>query len=984
MTTVDWKRVRSIFEEAVQLTGDARDALVSRRCGEDEVLRAGVEELLAADSRAEGVLESPGLPSDPRLFGEVVSGLTCGHRIGSYTIQRTIAVGGMGTVFEAEQESPRRTVALKVIRFGLATPDALRRARYEAEVLARLQHPGIAQVFEAGTYRENGGDPLPFFAMEYVEGARSLIEYADETRLDRGARLDLFARVCAAVQHGHEKGVIHRDLKPGNILVDASGDPKVIDFGLARAADPQLVTDSLRTEAGHIAGTLQYMAPEQLEADPSLVDTRADLYALGVVLYELLCGCLPIDVRDAPLFEAARRLTEDEPARPSSIREELPQELDWILGKTLEKDPARRYASVSELVEDLRRFRVNQPVLAGPPSQVYRLSLFVRRHRLAVGAGTIVVLALILGVIGTGTGWARAKEAQKLAEGETIRARKAEEDALAAQAEAQDEADKYEQVADFTRGIFDLATPFHSGGEELTARELLDRGAEQIELELRDRPVLRGAMLWTLGEAYRGLGSHDRAIAFLEESLEVRLEAHGDRHLDVARSLTSLGIIYRQLNRFEDAERCHRKALEIRRELLGEQGLEFAYSLNSVAQTLKHTGDLEQAEGLARRALGIQEAVLGKRNRRLTTTLNNLAVILQDRGDYQAATEFLDRAVEICDEVYDRPHPHHAFTLRNRGVLASRVEDLETSRRCQLRALEIARDLYPGDYHLKASILSDLAQTTREQGEYREAIPMMTEALEMRRRIFGDVHSDVAMSLHNLASVWKMLRELDKAEAAHRESLSIRRQIAGDESGSVAMALSSLASVLRMKGNLDEAAELYDQALQINLRLYGERHRYTVSTRLNLGRQLRSQGRYGEAEEQLEIALWTASELAGPESWMAGTILDELGTVLRMKGEYDLAEEAYRESLEIHRTAVGQAHPQTIKVVMNLTRLLRGRARADEAEALLVEGLSALEENGAGDDNDDVQLILGDLTKLLESAGQAEKAARYRERLSDY
>ncbi len=799
MSTVDWQRVRSIFEEALERTGDERAEFVASACGDDEELKEGVDELLAADSRADGVLSSPGLPDDPNLFGEIAGELMAGRRLGAYTITGTIAVGGMGTVFEAEQESPQRTVALKVIRFGLATPDATRRARYEAEVLARLQHPGIAQVFEAGTYREEGGQLLPFFAMEYVEGARSLIEYADEHDLDLGGRLALFERVCAAVQHGHEKGVIHRDLKPGNILVDASGNPKVIDFGLARAADPKQITDSLRTEAGHIAGTLQYMAPEQLEGAAEEVDTRADLYALGVVLFELLCGRPPIETHDVPLLEAARRLKEEPPARPSSIRGDLPRELDWILLRALEKEPARRYASAGELTEDLRRFRANEPVLAGPPSQTYRLSLFVRRHRVAVGATAVVFVALILGVVGTGIGMVRAQDAQLLAERETDRALDAEEEAREAQERAQDEADKYREVAEFTRGLFQVADPRYSGGEEITARDLLDRGAVRVERgELRDRPKLRGAMLWTLGDAYSGLGIFDRAIPLLESAVELRRESHhGEDHLDEARlevagSLDSLAVAYYELDRLEEAEALHREALEIRRRLVGEESEAFATSLNNVALLSHRAGRLEEAEPLYRRALSIKEALLGTGSPSLVSALNNLALLLNDRGEFAEATGLLERAALICELEYEHPHPNRPFSLHNLGVVRWHVGALDEARRHFERALELARELHPGDHPQIASILGDLGQVTNDLGDPRGAVELIEEALEMKRRLLGDVHTEVAQSLNNLAAAWKWLEQYERAEEAYRESLEIFEEIEGGESASIALGFNNL------------------------------------------------------------------------------------------------------------------------------------------------------------------------------------------------
>ena len=324
-----WERLQELFRAALDRNADQRGAFVVAACGGDRALQEKLEELLAAHQKAEQVPEflTPDETSWSELLEEVTETLPDAparlpKQIGQYHIKRAIATGGMGTVYEAVQERPRRTVALKVMKQGIASRSALRRFEYESQILARLRHPGIAQVFEAGTHHD-GTSTVPYFVMEYIPNAKPINKYADEKRLGSRERLELFAQVCDAVQHGHQKGIIHRDLKPGNILVDSQGQPKIIDFGVARSTDSDMAVTTLQTDVGQLIGTLQYMSPEQCEADPHDIDTRSDVYALGVVIYELLCGKLPYYVTGVAMHEATRIIREQHPTKLSTINRAL-------------------------------------------------------------------------------------------------------------------------------------------------------------------------------------------------------------------------------------------------------------------------------------------------------------------------------------------------------------------------------------------------------------------------------------------------------------------------------------------------------------------------------------------------------------------------------------------------------------------------------------------------------------------------------------
>ncbi len=388
------RRSHAVLMRAVELDEHERARYVDEACASDPLLREHVAALLAAMEKSGGFLETPVLQSAGTVAP--APSLALPTHIRNYQIVRAIGVGGMATVYEAVQEQPRRRVALKVLRHGLGGTSAVQRFQFETEVLARLQHPGIAQIYEAGTHDDGHGWSLPYFAMEYVADAATITAYADAHKLTLEQRLSLFAEVCDAVQYGHQNGVIHRDLKPGNILIGGDGRPKVIDFGVARPSDAAQATITHDSGLGQLIGTLHYMSPEQC-ASTTAVDIRADIYALGVVLYQLLCGRLPHDLSHVPVPEALRIIREVDPRRPGAIDAHLNGDIDAIVMKAIEKDPERRYSTAGALAADIRRHLRCEPVEARPPTMAYRSLRFIRRHRWTLGAACFVLISIIGG-----------------------------------------------------------------------------------------------------------------------------------------------------------------------------------------------------------------------------------------------------------------------------------------------------------------------------------------------------------------------------------------------------------------------------------------------------------------------------------------------------------------------------------------------------------------------------------------------------------
>jgi len=517
MSGVRQKKAELIFQEVVALSPGMRSSVLAERCDGNRELRTFVEQLLASDDSGMGdFLRRP-------LYQPEVERVPL--RIGRYEIVRRIGQGGMAVVYEARQSRPRRTVAIKVIRSGLPSRDTLRRFEYEAEILGQLQHPGIAQVYEAGMaeiqFEDGLGPKQPFFTMELVRG-ESLTAYADRRQLTVDQRLNLIAMTSDAVQHAHQMGVIHRDLKPGNILVDEGGQPKILDFGVARLTDADARATATQTATGQLIGTLQYMSPEQVSGDTKRIDTRTDVYSLGAVLFELLTGKPPHDVSTALLPEAARKICEETPTRLASIDRRLSGDVDTIVARALAKNRSRRYQSASELAADIRHCLRGEPIEARRDSAVYVLGKNLRRYRWAVAACVTFVVALSAFAIYAGM---QAGRYSRLA----VREREAHQQSLTAQREAVEqrelavaEARRAEDITAFLEDTFGLANPDITQTPGLTMKELLDRASERVDASFVDQPEAEAAVRTAIGRAYASMGEPDRAIPHLYRAMQIR------------------------------------------------------------------------------------------------------------------------------------------------------------------------------------------------------------------------------------------------------------------------------------------------------------------------------------------------------------------------------------------------------------------------------------------------------------------------------
>ena len=638
-----------------------------------------------------------GVPSDepsqpPQGAWDVTStvsldlGKRFGQLIGRYKVVRVLGEGGMGTVFLAEQDKPTRLVALKIIRAGVASANLLRRFDHEAQVLGRLQHPGIAQIYEAGT-ADTGEGAQPYFVMEYVRG-RSLMDYAQASHLGTRQRLDLLAKICDAVQHAHQKGIIHRDLKPANILVTEEGQPKILDFGVARATDADIQATTIQTDVGQLVGTIPYMSPEQAGGDVTELDTRSDVYALGVLGYELLAGRLPYDLSKKMIHEAVRVIREDDPTPLSSIDRVFRGDVETIIAKALQKERIQRYQNASDLGSDIRRYLSDQPIVARPASVGYQLRKFAKRNKALVAGVAAVFIVLSGGIVTTSVALARESEQRSLAEQrqqQAEAARDAESEARAeaqqrqqeaevASREAQRQAEIAQTINDFlTDDLLAAVAPSaeQGKGKDVLMRDVLVVAGKSIEEaskpggRFEGKPLIEASIRATLGETYLKLGEYAAAEPHLERARMLRRRELGEEHPDTLGSMNTLANLYNDQGRYDEAEPLFLRTLEISKRILGAEHPRTLASMNNLASLYKNQGRYDDAEPLYLRTLEIRKRILGTEHPGTFASMSNLAGLYRNQGRYDEAEPLYLRTLEISKRILGTEHPDTLKSMRN-------------------------------------------------------------------------------------------------------------------------------------------------------------------------------------------------------------------------------------------------------------------------------------------------------------------------------
>ncbi len=881
-------KIAELFQQALDYQPEERRMFLESACGDDTGLLREVMALLAEDENPDPLLDNTAF----RLMHEGTGAIAPGKTIGPYKLIREIGSGGMGTVYLAERADGlfEQRVALKVIRQTLFSTELRRRFESERQILARLQHPNIARLLDGGMTEEG----LPYFTMEYVQG-EPITDYCDRRQLSIQERLRLFRVVCSAVSYAHSNLVVHRDLKPANILVQEDGTVKLLDFGIAKLLDIDAMggAEAGLTLTAQPPMTPEYASPEQVRGER--VAIAADIYQLGINLYELLTGHRPHRISSSSLAEIERVICHEKVekpstavryaaekkeenrglfrarrAEPSQLRRQLRGDLDNICLMALRKEPERRYAAVEHLSEDIHRYLTGRPVKARPSSWRYRAQKFAKRNRVALVTASLVLTVLSFLV------WRVVDERDR----------------------ARREAIKAKQVTEFVIDLFRDSDPNRSPNKEVSARELLERGAERIEKELAGQPAIQATLLHVVGRVYHSLGMYDRALAFQQRSLAIRESLFGERSEEAAQSLYYVGTAYLYKLDHQRAEESLKRGLDIWRELHGEKSAPVAKVLDRLAGLRRLQGKYAEALGYQEQALAIRRELFDEPNLELANSMQTLAKIRVDNGDFDEAEPLFRSALAQYSRLLPAEHPVIAELLNNFALLYERRSD------------------------------------------YRRAVAMHRQVYDMYQNTLDADHPDRATNMQNLAFGLAALGEYTEARQLYEEAIRIRRKVYGDQHPWVALTLNNLGTMLLEKGELDSAEVLIREALAVHEALLPPDNWRVANSRFLLGRMLLKKGDIANAGPQLQIAVRTFEKTLGREHARTNRARSYFAQLLQAEGKTDTAEALYAETLALQRRTRPAGHLDLAVTLTGYGRLLTATHRPREAEPLLREALN--------------------------------------------
>lgn len=941
MTPDEWKEIRAHLEVVLELSAEAKDDYLQRLGETDPHIRREVEKLLAAAGEAtEDFLEAPCLPDLVKALGRSLpsprfsltstrpSSLNAsaeafgfvGQHVGPYHILKEIGRGGMGVVCLAERDDGqyRKRVALKLMRQGLDRRILKERFKQERQILAHLEHPNIAHLLDGGATSEG----LPYLVMEYVDGL-PIDQWCTRRQLGVEARLQLFLQVCAAVQHAHQLLIVHRDLKPSNILVTEAGVPKLLDFGIAKVLEEEANPDTALTQHG--AMTPLYASPEQVQGLPPTTST--DVYSLGVILYELLTGQRPYQLKSFSAVELVQVVCHEEPKRVSEkaeqpkLKRQLMGDLDSILAKALRKEPAHRYLSVEQFAEDIRRHLKGLPVLARQGNARYLAGKFIRRNRYLVAAGGAFVLLLVVSLLLMGV------QASRLA---------AQRDA------ARLERDKAEQMSAFLRSLFEVNVPTESQGRDITARELLERGAERIRHDLPNQPELQTELMDVIARVYTSLAQYDRAEQLLKDALSRRQDV--DARTSDASFHLHLAEVYQAQARYEAARGELDAALTALQQEKGEKSSEVAGVVAQQARLQQAQGEFAQAETLFRRVLSLQSQASDTRPVALAITQRELGVTLDQQGRPADAAQWYRDALQTLEKAGDTERAEYASALNNLGAALAFQGRYDESLAMHQKALALRKRLFGTVHPAVARSLHNMAADYGAQGQFEEARALAQSALEIKQQLYTERHPETVKSMDFIVKLGFGTND-PQLEPMARKALEIRRALLGEQHPDTAISLATLGLVLVERGQLSDAEQLLHQAYTIQQSRLGTMVSERGETLLGLGELRLAQGRTAEAEQLLRegVAHWQRNPL--DLTWWVARAQSLLAQALLMRHAREPAPARVAEAQKLLQTSqqvlarcLGPAHPYSrLAVKLAHSPALTGSGDATDVALLTLQ-----------------------------------------------
>lgn len=1004
----------SILDAVLKITEPAeQSAFLDAACGEDMKLRQEIELLILAHAASGDFMNRSALPqgatqAENATRNYVPRELSPGTVIAKrYILEQKLGEGGMGEVWVARQSEPvKRRVALKLIKPGMDSRSVVQRFEQERQALAMMDHPHIARVYDGGVT----SDHRPFFVMELVNGL-PLTKFCDSSKLTPRQRLELFVPICQGVQHAHNKGIVHRDLKPGNIIVcviDGKPVPKIIDFGVAKATGGKLTDESMATQLGAVIGTLEYMAPEQAGFSSHDIDTRADLYSLGVILYELLTGLRPFDakrLRQAALDEVIRIIREEDPpslASRLSTDESLPSvaavrgteprrllalikgELDWIVHKCLEKDRERRYETANGLARDIQRYLTDEVVEARPPSASYRLKKLLKRHKGKVIAACLVLATLIIGIIGTSIGLFEARRQEELAndarKAEALRAegeRLAKLDAQAKEKLAGErlvlaetekkKADAEKQIAQAVRdfllnrllGQADssnqadallLQNDFtQDARKDLTVRELLDRaakslGPDQINSNFPGQFLVHAEILHSMGRTYLGVGEAQKAFDFLERSVALRKEHLGKDHPLTLSSLSSLAKASLECGKLSQALEQFKLVYQEQQKILGHEHKDTLLTLVNLAGTYRELGNFFLAVQKLEEAQKLLSSTLGDTHPYTLSTMNNLAGSYRDAGRYKDAIRIYEQVRDLQIKTRGANHPDTLSTLNNLGLAHQLDNRINQAIELFQKSLEVKSKVLGDDHPDTLTTKSNLASAFRDSGKYVQAIELLEQICQVKVQKLGPDHPSSLNTSSNLANALRLAGRFPQAIALFEQVIEKQKTILGIDHPARLTAMNNLALAYQSTQKFETAIALLEQVHKAQVSKLGEDHPNTLGTLYNLGLCYRDHGMMQQSINAFNQIYERRLKISGMNHVSTLDAMQSLAKSYARAGQADKALSLYRPFIEAERQRTSGNLAFSFVIVPVAAELLNCGKPA-EAEELFREALTLQEKS---------------------------------------